>query len=89
MYRPRYLKRKKSSDDNLLEITLKDFESVPVVHYKGKRIFKKGFVGIDYKWQTKQGYDLGKHMIEIYGYDLDGRNGYPVKDLIKKERGCQ
>lgn len=84
MYRPRYLDKPK---DNLLVIELKDFDSVPKVYYKGKRVFNKGLFSVDYNWETRKMIGPSNHNIKITGYDLDGRAKHPVLDTINKQNG--
>lgn len=72
----------------ILEIKLKDLDSVPVVYYKGKEIFGGRLVSIIYNFETETGDSIGKQTIEINGYDIDGfqANKYPSLDTIKHER---
>lgn len=86
MYRPRYLKKKKSTTENLFEVYLKDMDSVPIVYYKGKRVFKRGLVSVCYEWKTKNSVDNVKHSLEIKGIGLDvGRKNIYIAETIKLE----
>ncbi|MGH1817240.1 hypothetical protein [Enterococcus casseliflavus] len=72
---------------NLLEVKLKDLNSEPEVYYRGKKVFDRRLVSIDYQWETT-GTSNGNQYINITGYDIDGHriNKYPSKDSIIHER---
>lgn len=77
------------SESNLLEIKLKDTDSVPEVYYKGEQLFDKRLHSIKYEWQTCSSMDdVGKQLIEVVGYDIQGNhsNEFPSLDAIKHDR---
>ncbi len=80
---------------NLLEITLQDLDSVPVVYYKGERIFEDRLVSILYNFEAEtENADadfFGKQTIEIKGFDIEGyhENKMPSLDTIGHKRGLR
>lgn len=76
-----------SSNQNLLEIKLKDMDSTPEVYYKGERVFDKRLVSVDYQWEGEDE-SLGEQSIIISGYDVYGRNAnkIPSLDTISHKR---
>ncbi|EOB3532605.1 BppU family phage baseplate upper protein, partial [Enterococcus hirae] len=58
-------------DANLLEIKLKDTDSVPEIYYKGQRLDKipRGLVDISYHWHTRSYDTNGQNKIHIEYYD--------------------
>lgn len=73
---------------DILTIVLKDLDSVPEVWYKGERIFEDRLKSIEYGWATNEDDSLGKQLLEIIGYDIDGYKGnqYLSTDTVKHER---
>ncbi|MDN5440231.1 MAG: hypothetical protein L0F96_03325 [Lactococcus lactis] len=73
---------------SILEIRLKDLDSVPIVYYRGKEIFGSRLTSILYNFETETAKSSGKQKIEINGYDIDGfrSNKQPSLDTIKHER---
>ena len=78
------------NEPNLLEIKLKDTDSVPEVYYKGKRIDEApcGLVDINYHWHTDEFKEnmRGKQDI-IIEYFESPNNYYPDKKTIEHKRG--
>lgn len=60
-----------NEDTNLLEIKLKNTDSVPEVYYKGQRLDKlpRGLVDISYHWHTRSYDTNGQNKIHIEYYD--------------------
>lgn len=73
---------------NLLEIKLKDTDSVPEVFYQGKKVFEDRLNSVTYEWTTDNADSTGKQTIEIKGFDIDGYqvNEHPSEDSIKHKR---
>lgn len=79
-----------SQESNILEIKLKDTDSIPEVYYKGQRLDKLpcGLVDITYHWKTT-GFteeDIGANDIAIEYYSSPD-DKYPDKKTIMHERG--
>ncbi|MGG5316406.1 hypothetical protein [Enterococcus sp. AZ072] len=79
-----------SQESNILEIKLKDTDSVPEVYYKGQRLdkFPCGLVDITYHWKTT-GFteeDIGANDIAIEYYSSPDVK-YPNKVTIMHKRG--
>lgn len=79
------------SNTNLLEIKLKNTDSVPEVHYKGERLDKLpcGLVDISYHWKT-DGFtneDRGANDINIEYYP-SSNDKYLDKKTIGHKRDC-
>lgn len=85
---PPKTEEKSKEINNLLEIRLKDLDSVPEVYYKGDELFKNRLISIDYQWETTGNLPIGKQHIEINGFDIEGHkvNKYPSKDSIIHDR---
>ena len=85
---PPKAEEKSKEINNLLEIRLKDLDSVPEVYYQGKELFNDRLVSIDYQWETTGNLPIGKQHIEITGFDIEGHkvNKYPSKDSIIHDR---
>lgn len=85
---PPKAEEKSKEINNLLEIRLKDLDSVPEVYYKGDELFNNRLISIDYQWETTGNLPIGKHHIEITGFDIEGHkvNKYPSKDSIIHDR---
>lgn len=66
----REIKQSNEQEPNLLEIKLKDTDSVPEVWYKDERLdeLPKGLVDISYHWKTAGAYDDGANDINIEYY---------------------
>lgn len=83
----RYLTDKE--EPNLLEIKLKDTDSVPEVYYKGERLdeLPKGLVDISYHWKTSSldGDDYGANDINIEYYSTSN-DEYLDKKIIGHKR---
>ncbi|EIM5369299.1 hypothetical protein LNM27_002526 [Enterococcus faecalis] len=63
-----------NDSDNLLEIKLKDINSVPEVHYKGVQVdgMPKGLVDIYFYWRTENSNDAGEANVRVkYLDDLE------------------
>lgn len=77
------------SNANLLEIKLKDTDSVPEVWYKGKRLdeFPKGLVDVSYHWKTDDftNDDRGANDITIQ-YFSSFNDKYPDMKTIGHKR---
>lgn len=77
------------SNTNLLEIKLKDTDSVPEVYYKGERLdeLSKGLVDISYRWKTSSfdGDDYGANDIHIEYYSTSN-DQYLDKKIIGHKR---
>lgn len=54
---------------NLLEVKLKDLDSVPEVYYKGVRVFDETLIEVTYRWATEDHKSDGKQYICIEGLD--------------------
>lgn len=79
-----------SQESNILEIRLKDTDSVPEVYYKGQRLDKLpcGLVDITYHWKTT-GFteeDIRANDIAIEYYSSPD-DKYPDKKTIMHKRG--
>ncbi|QQU16522.1 hypothetical protein I6I79_00570 [Enterococcus casseliflavus] len=85
---PPKVEEKSKETNNLLEIRLKDLDSVPEVYYKGDELFNDRLISIDYQWETTGNLPIGKQHIEITGFDIEGHkvNKYPSKDSIIHDR---
>lgn len=59
----------KTEDTNLLEIKLKNLDSVPEVYYKGVRVFDETLIEVTYRWATEDDKSDGKQYICIEGLD--------------------
>lgn len=72
---------------NLLEIKLKDTDSVPEVWYKGKRIgeYPEYLTGISYDWKTTNTNDNGANDINIEYYSTPN-DKYLDKKIIGHKR---
>ena len=85
--RLKYLNNKE--EPNLLEIKLKDTDSVPEVYYKGERLdeLPKGLVGISYHWKTDgfSSNDRGANDINIEYYSTSN-DKYLDKKTIGHKR---
>jgi hypothetical protein len=66
----------------LLEITVSDLDSVPVVKYKGEVISNKA--SVSYDWLTRTDKE-GKHALAIGYYELDDC-GFPIDKQIRESR---
>lgn len=75
------------SNANLLEIKLKDTDSVPEIYYKGQRLDKipRGLVDISYHWHTRSYDTNGQNKIYIEYYDRPNTK-YLDKRTIEHER---
>ncbi len=77
------------SNKNLLEIKLKDTDSVPEVYYKGERLDEspKGLVDVSYHWKTDgfSSNDRGANDITIEYYDSHN-NKYLDRKIIGHKR---
>ncbi len=77
------------SNTNLLEIKLKDTDSVPEVWYKGERLdeLPKGLVDVSYHWKTDDftNDDRGANDITIEYYDSHN-NKYLDRKIIGHKR---
>lgn len=77
-----------SKEPNLLEIKLKDTDSVPEVYYKGERLdeLPKGLIDISYHWKT-DGFadDRGANDINIEYYSTS-KDKYLDKKTIGHKR---
>lgn len=80
---------KRESNSNLLEIKLKDTDSVPEVWYKGERLdeLPKGLVDVSYHWKTDQftNDDRGANDITIQ-YFSSFNDKYPDMKTIGHKR---
>lgn len=78
-----------SKEPNLLEIKLKDTDSVPEVWYKGERLdeLPKGLVDVSYHWKTDgfSSNDRGANDITIEYYDSHN-NKYLDRKIIGHKR---
>lgn len=75
----------KTDDTNLLEIKLKNLDSVPEVYYKGVRVFDEALIEVTYRWATEDEKSDGKQYICIEG--LDGvANRHLSKNVITHRR---
>lgn len=78
-----------SKEPNLLEIKLKDTDSVPEVWYKGERLdeLPKGLVDVSYHWKTDgfSSNDRGTNDITIEYYDSHN-NKYLDRKIIGHKR---
>ena len=76
---------------NLLEIKLKDTDSMPEVYYKGERLdeLPKGLVDISYHWRTDGlvNEDRGANDINIEYYSTS-KDKFPDKKTIGHKRDC-
>lgn len=83
----KYLNNKE--EPNLLEIKLKDTDSVPEVYYKGERLdeLPKGLVDISYHWKTDgfSSNDRGTNDINIEYYSTSN-DKYLDKKIIGHKR---
>lgn len=81
----KYLNNKQ--EPNLLEIKLKDTESVPEVYYKGERLGKypEYLVGVSYDWKTTNANDDGANDINIEYYSTPN-DRYLDKKIIGHKR---
>lgn len=72
---------------NLLEIKLKDTDSVPEVWYKGKRIgeYPEYLTGVSYDWKTTNTNDNGANDINIEYYSTPN-DKYLDKKIIGHKR---
>lgn len=78
----------KTDDTNLLEIKLKNLDSVPEVYYKGVRVFDETLIEVTYRWATEDGKSDGKQYICIEG--LDGvANRHLSKNIITHRREAE
>ncbi|MGI8134026.1 hypothetical protein ACR0Q5_07695 [Enterococcus lactis] len=79
----------KNTKPNLLEIKLKDTDSVPEVYYKGERLdeLPKALVGISYHWKTDgfSSNDRGANDINIEYYSTLN-DKYLDKKTIRQKR---
>lgn len=79
----------KNTKSNLLEIKLKDTDSVPEVYYKGERLDEspKGLVDISYHWKTDgfSSNDRGANDINIEYYSTSN-DKYLDKKIIGHKR---
>ncbi|EME7087733.1 hypothetical protein QAD20_001048 [Enterococcus faecium] len=79
----------KNTKPNLLEIKLKDTDSVPEVWYKGERLdeLPKGLVDVSYHWKTDgfSSNDRGANDITIQ-YFSSFNDKYPDKKTIRHKR---
>ena len=75
------------SNANLLEIKLKDTDSVPEVWYKGKRIgeYPEYLTGVSYDWKTTNMNDNGANDINIEYYSTPN-DKYLDKKIIGHKR---
>ncbi|MEX1614735.1 hypothetical protein [Enterococcus sp. C14] len=77
------------TEPNLLEIKLKDTDSVPEVWYKGERLdeLPKGLVDVSYHWKTDgfSSNDRGANDITIQ-YFSSFNDKYPDKKTIRHKR---
>ena len=71
-----------SKEANLLEIILKNADSVPDVWYKGKKLDNK--TNINYSWETQSATYLGEQNIEIKYFEKTGK--YHEIKTIGRER---
>lgn len=69
-------------DGNLLEIRVKDIDSVPEVYYKGEPVYVDRLNSVDYYWETA-GYEESIHNIDIKGASNDGDASW---DTISKHK---
>lgn len=76
-----------SKEPNLLEIKLKDTDSVPEVWYKGKRIgeYPEYLTGVSYDWKTTNTNDNGANDINIE-YCSTPNDKYPDMKTIGHKR---
>lgn len=79
----------KNTEPNLLEIKLRDTDSVPEVYYKGERLdeLPKGLVDVSYHWKT-DGFandDYGANDISIEYYETLN-NKHPDRKTIGHKR---
>lgn len=81
----KYLNNKQ--EPNLLEIKLKDTDSVPEVWYKGKRIgeYPEYLTGVSYDWKTTNTNDNGANDINIEYYSTPN-DKYLDKKIIGHKR---
>lgn len=81
----KYLNNKQ--EPNLLEIKLKDTDSVPEVYYKGERLdgLPKGLVDVSYHWKTTNTNDNGANDINIEYYSTPD-DKYLDKKIIGHKR---
>lgn len=82
----RYKDNCKKDETNLLEIKLKNLDSVPEVYYKGERVFDDRLTNVYYNWATQDSDSTGIQRINISGYDIDGRKKIPTLDSISHHR---
>lgn len=79
----------KNTKPNLLEIKLKDTDSVPEVYYKGERLDEspKGLVDVSYHWKTDDftNDDRGANDITVEYYDSHN-NKYLDRKIIGHKR---
>lgn len=75
------------TEPNLLEIKLKDTDSVPEVWYKGKRIgeYPEYLTGVSYDWKTTNTNDNGANDINIE-YCSTPNDKYPDMKTIGHKR---
>lgn len=77
------------TEPNLLEIKLKDTDSVPEVYYKGERLdeLPKGLVDVSYHWKTDgfSSNDRGANDITVEYYDSHN-NKYLDRKIIGHKR---
>lgn len=67
---------------NLLEIRVKDINSVPEVYYKGEPVYVDRLHSVDYYWET-EGFEEGAHNIDIKGASNDGDGSW---DTMSKHK---
>ncbi|MDT2531808.1 hypothetical protein P7D93_18185 [Enterococcus raffinosus] len=74
------------SNTNLLEIKLKDTDSVPEVWYKGERLdeLPKGLVDVNYHWHTTGDRPDGANDVHIEYYDSDRSEFLDLKTIGHK-----
>lgn len=77
----------KNTEPNLLEIKLKDTDSVPEVYYKGERLDEspKALVDISYHWKPSGMYEDGANDINIEYYSTSN-DKYLDKKIIGHKR---
>lgn len=75
-----------SNEPNLLEIKLKDTDSVPEVWYKGERLdeLPKGLVDVNYHWHTTGDRPDGANDVHIECYDSDRSEFFDLKTIGHK-----
>lgn len=58
-------------DGNLLEIRVKDMDSVPEVYYKGEPVYKGRLGSVSYLWEPGDYEEEGTHNIDIKGASVE------------------